>query len=131
MMDTLCSFSLKNREEMKNILVNLIQGSTKHQFNFISTLQKGLIKMCQKYRKFVNISIKDITIHSNTIDYAILFTEENIIQGSSQIDKIQIRDALTLNQGKLIDQWSDLIDYYQFLNEPDLVESVMIKLLEG
>lgn len=32
---------------------------------------------------------------------------------------------------KLTNQWSDLADYYQLLNEHDLIESVIIKLLEG
>jgi hypothetical protein len=31
----------------------------------------------------------------------------------------------------MVIQWTDLADYYQQLNEPDLVESVILQLLEG
>lgn len=84
-MEALSSFSLKNCEAVKEILVHLLQSSLKYEFNFISTLQKGLIKMCQKHKKFFDISLKEITVHSNTLDYAILFTEENLIQGAIEI----------------------------------------------
>ena len=65
---------------MKSTLVEFIKSSKKGSFNFVSTLQKGLIKMCQKFKKFIDFSIKEISMESNTLDYAILFTEENLIQ---------------------------------------------------
>jgi hypothetical protein len=30
--------------------------------------------MCQKFKKFLPLSIKEISIKSNTLDYAVLFT---------------------------------------------------------
>jgi hypothetical protein len=130
-MEALSSFSLKNCEAVKEILVHLVQSSVKYEFNFISTLQKGLIKMCQKHKKFFDISLKDITVQSNTLDYAILFTEENLIQGAIEIETSQTLEALAHKKEKLSNQWTDLADYYQLLNEHDLIESVIIKLLEG
>ena len=74
---------MKNCNIIKNVLVEFINSSQKKEFNYISTLQKGLIKMCQKHKKFFDLSMKEIAVQSNTLDYAILFTEENLIQGGN------------------------------------------------
>jgi len=45
--------------------------------------------MCQKQKIFFDISMKELTIKSNTLDYAVLFTEENLIQGLNEKDANQ------------------------------------------
>jgi len=71
----ICTQSLKNCDLMKDTLFGLMKNSEKYEFNFISTLSKGLIKICQKHNKFMDISLKTVALKSNTLDYAVLFTE--------------------------------------------------------
>lgn len=54
-----------------------------------------------------------------------------MIQGAIEIESSQTMEAVMEKKEKLVNQWSDLADYYQLLNEHDLIESVIIKLLEG
>ena len=61
---------------MSETLLGYLQGSTKYDFNFISTLQKCLTRMTQPpYYLFLDFSMKAIATQSNTLDYAVLFTE--------------------------------------------------------
>jgi hypothetical protein len=76
----ICEFSLKNCEMVKDSLVEFLLNSSQLNFNFVSTLQKCLIRICQKHGKFLDISLKEVAMQSNTLHYAVLFTEENIIQ---------------------------------------------------
>ena len=54
MIETTCSLSSDNCNTMKETMTEFIKKSLKKEFNFVSTLQKGLIKICQKFRKFVD-----------------------------------------------------------------------------
>ena len=76
---------MKNCNIIKNVLVEFIKSSQKYEFNYISTLQKGLIKICQKHKRFFDFSMKEIAVQSHTLDYAIVFTEENLIQGANDL----------------------------------------------
>lgn len=82
--------------------------------------------MCQSFKKFLDISIKEISVESNTIDYAVLFTEENLIQVENDLNVEVNFAAIRERQNSIANQWADLTDYYQLLNEPDLVEAVIL-----
>lgn len=73
----------KNKGLEKNIsewFVALLKNSPLHDFSFISTLQKCLISLCEQGDEMIKINMNEIAIKSNTIDYAIVFTEENLIK---------------------------------------------------
>lgn len=57
----------------------------------------------------MDFSIKDIAMKSHTIDYGIIFTEENQIQTIKQPDFQNQRDW----QQKVNNIWGDLVDLYQ------------------
>jgi hypothetical protein len=80
LMSRICALSIKNCDLVKDTLCELLLGSAKLDFNFVATLQKCLIRICQKHGKFLDISLKSVARPSNTLHYAVLFTEENIIQ---------------------------------------------------
>ena len=121
------------RDKILETLLNLLRSTSKHEYNFVSAILKGLIKLIQRFKKFVgDINVKEISIQSNTLDYAVLFTEENLIQSERNPGDVEVSmDSIHRHEEMINNQWSDLADYYQFLNEPDLVESVILQLLEG
>jgi hypothetical protein len=62
------------RNGIKELLIWLISKDTHtFDFSFVSTIQKCLIMLCSLGNE-VNISMKDIALASNTVDYAIVFT---------------------------------------------------------
>ena len=71
--------------------------------------------------------MKEIAQKSNTYDYAVVFTEENLIQ--------TLNNPLIHNEelwmSRIKSQWGDLIDFYHYLNEEDLIYGVLLKLTEG
>lgn len=73
--DQICFLSMRSLTIMKDTLIQYIEGSKKCNYNFISTIEKCLIRIAQKHHQFFNISIKEIAIQSNTLDYSVLFTE--------------------------------------------------------
>ena len=71
--------------------------------------------------------MKEIAQKSNTYDYAVVFTEENLIQTLN--NPLIHNEELWMSQIK--SQWGDLIDFYHYLNEEDLIYGVLLKLTEG
>ena len=61
------------RKNFKDIICDLLSHSRKHEYNFISTLEKSLISLCQNGQK-IDFSMKNLAFLSNTFDYAIVFT---------------------------------------------------------
>ena len=55
--------------------VDLLKNSKAGDFSFISTLQKCLITICEQSNEMIKLNMNEIAIRSNTIDYAIVFTE--------------------------------------------------------
>lgn len=77
----MCVSARKEKKEVfKQIICDLLTKSYKYDYNFISTLQKSLICLCQNEKEKIDFSMKEIAFKSNTYDYAIVFTEENQIQ---------------------------------------------------
>ena len=72
--------------------------------------------------------MKQVAHKSNTYDYAIVFTEENQIQIEK---KLTIMDRGKKWEKKYFDNWGDLIDLYQHINEDDLIYGVILKLAKG
>ena len=75
LVETTSSFDRDDAKMLKNTVIQFMKGSKKREFNFISTLQKVLIRICQRFNIFTDFSMKEIAMESNTLDYAILFTE--------------------------------------------------------
>lgn len=71
--------------------------------------------------------MKDIALRSNTIDYAIVFTEENQIQTLKHPD-IQNEPEW---RKTVYNIWGDLADLYQQIDEEDLIYGVLMQLVEG
>lgn len=71
-----------------------------------------MISLCYNLKESIDFSIKDIAIKSNTIDYGIIYTEENQIQTLNNPQDIHEN-----NFKKMVDDnWGDLIDLYQQQN---------------
>jgi hypothetical protein len=54
-----------------------------------------------------------------------------LIQGEQSSSSEVSQSAIQTHTDNMMEQWTDLADYYQMLNEPDLVESVILQLLGG
>lgn len=115
---------------LHEFLGRLLTESSKYNFSFVSTLEKCIISICQKNKMGFDLSLKQVALHSSTLDYAIIFTEENIIQLTNDPAEPPTPQALAERQKKLEHQWYDLAEYYQMLNELDMVESVLVKIAD-
>lgn len=124
----MCVSARKEKKEVfKQIICDLLTKSYKYDYNFISTLQKSLICLCQNEKEKIDFSMKEIAFKSNTYDYAIVFTEENQIQMMMNPD---LSDQPAW-QRKVKEIWGDLVDLYHHINEEDLIYGVLLKLAEG
>lgn len=104
----LCSARSAYCNVLHELLSRLLTESTKFNFSFISTLEKCIISICQKNKMSFNLSLKEVALQSTTLDYAIIFTEENIIQLFNDTAEPATPHALEIKQQKLEHQWYDL-----------------------
>ena len=110
----------------------LFTRSTKHSFLFVSTMQKLLTILCKETGKHLFIDMKKIAELSNSYDYSIMFTEENLIQmGKAFTDEIDLAhpEESMESTRKEKEVWLDLMELYHKTSEDDHVYAILDKAL--